>query len=118
MFSFSIIIPVKNFELTLNSKSLHLYRQKSGGGGRFSSIATIIMFWNTADDIVPCTLNALHLYRHKSRGGGTVRSTAEVQTRYCSDTQRMILYRVHFTLYTCSSISRGGGGGQVHKTVQ
>ena len=31
---FSIIIPVKSFELTLNFNSLHyyLYRQKSGGG--------------------------------------------------------------------------------------
>ena len=33
MFYFSIIIPVKSFELNLNSNSLHLYRQKSGGGG-------------------------------------------------------------------------------------
>ena len=33
MISFSIIIPVKSFELTLNSNSLHLYRQNSGGGG-------------------------------------------------------------------------------------
>ena len=32
MFSFSIIISVKSFELTLNSNSLHLYRQNSGGG--------------------------------------------------------------------------------------
>ena len=41
MFSFSIIIPVKSFEQTLNFKSLQvLYRQKSGGGGtcfKFSS---------------------------------------------------------------------------------
>ena len=33
MFSFSVIIPVKCFEQVLNSKSLHLYRQKSGGRG-------------------------------------------------------------------------------------
>ena len=33
MFSFSVIIPVKSFELTPNSNSLQLYRQKSGGGG-------------------------------------------------------------------------------------
>ena len=33
MFSFSVIIPVKSFEQTLNLKSLHLYRQKSGRGG-------------------------------------------------------------------------------------
>ena len=35
MFSFFIIIPVKSFELTLNStsNSLHLYRQTSGGVG-------------------------------------------------------------------------------------
>ena len=44
MFSFSVIIPVKCFEQILNSKSLHLYRQKSGGGGRVSSTAVIIMF--------------------------------------------------------------------------
>ena len=32
MFSFSIIIPIKSFELTPNSNSLHLYRQKWGEG--------------------------------------------------------------------------------------
>ena len=32
MFSFSVIIPVKSFVQILNSKSLHLNRQKSGGG--------------------------------------------------------------------------------------
>ena len=32
-FFFSVIIPVKSFEQTLNSKSLQLYRQKSRGGG-------------------------------------------------------------------------------------
>ena len=66
MLSFSIIIPVKSFELTLNSNSLHLYRQKLGGGGWVSSTA--------ADNIVPCTLNSLHFYRHKSGGN---RSTVQ-----------------------------------------
>ena len=32
VFSFSVIIPVKSFVQILNSKSLHLNRQKSGGG--------------------------------------------------------------------------------------
>ena len=64
MFSFSVIISVKSFELTLNSNSSHLYRQKSGKKKQVSSTAVIIMFQNTTDDIVSCTLNSLHLYRH------------------------------------------------------
>ena len=43
-FFFSVIIPVKSFEQTLNSKSLQLYRQKSRGRERVSSTAVIIMF--------------------------------------------------------------------------
>ena len=48
MFFCSVFIPVKSFEQTLNSKSLHFYRQKLGGGGgpglKYSSITDEIMF--------------------------------------------------------------------------
>ena len=45
MFSFSIIIHVKSFELTLNSNCLHLYKQKSGGGKWVSSTAAVIVMF-------------------------------------------------------------------------
>ena len=48
IFSFCDVIPVKSFELTLTSKSLHLYRQKSGGGGeaglKYSSNSYILKY--------------------------------------------------------------------------
>ena len=49
MFSFSIIIPVKSFELNLNSNSLHLYRHKSEGGNvsiKLYSNSTNILYLN------------------------------------------------------------------------
>ena len=53
MFSFSIIIPVKSFKLTLNSNYLHLYRHKSGGGwAGLKCTAVITMLRNTTDYIV------------------------------------------------------------------
>ena len=56
MFSFFMIIPVKSFELTLNSNSLHLYRQKSGGGetGLQYSSNNYVLKYNTLYCIV-CT---------------------------------------------------------------
>ena len=47
MFSFSTTIPVKSFELTQNSNSLHLYRQESGGGGaglKYSSKTYVLKY--------------------------------------------------------------------------
>ena len=81
MFSFPIIIPVKSFELTLNSNSLDLYRRKSGGGGAGLqySCNRYVLKHNIADDIVPCTLNSFLLYRHTSVGKKQVHSTAVVQ---------------------------------------
>ena len=71
-----MIIPVKSFELPLNS--IHLCRHKSGDkkNGSIDSTA-VILFGHTIDDVVPCTLNSIHLYRPKSKGKKQVHSKAQ-----------------------------------------
>ena len=47
MFPFSVIIPVKSFEQILNSKSLHLNRQKLRGretGLKYSSNSYVLKY--------------------------------------------------------------------------